>query len=126
LYALVYARRCSKRPEAISMNSESEPSPTVVSGRSESGRFAPGNSFARGNPHAQRVGALRSALLDAVTEDDVREVLAALIREAKDGNVAAMREFFSRVLGQPEAVDILNRMSELEALLEHAAAEATR
>ncbi len=108
------------------MDTPITPSPAVDNGRTVGGTFAPGNTFGKGNPHAKRVGALRSALLDAVTEDDVREVLAALIREAKDGNVAAMREFFSRVLGQPEAVDILNRMSELEALLEHAAAEATR
>ncbi len=104
----------------------SRPSPNGANGRDASGRYTAGNRGGPGNPHAQRVGALRSALLDAVTEDDVREVLAALIREAKDGNVAAMREFFSRVLGQAEAVDVLERLDELEALLERAAAEATR
>jgi hypothetical protein len=46
--------------------------------------------------------------------------------EAKAGNVQAQREFFNRVLGQAEAVDVLDRMSELEALLERAAMEATK
>ncbi len=108
------------------MDTPITPSPAVDNGRTAEGTFAPGNTFGKGNPHAQRVGALRSALLEAVTEDDVREVLAALIREAKDGNVQAMREFFNRVLGQAEAVDVLERLDELEALLERAAAEATR
>lgn len=61
---------------------------------------------------------LRCARLDAVTEDDIREVLAALIKEAKDGNVQAMKEFFNRTLGQAEAVDLLERISDLEIMLE--------
>jgi len=42
------------------------------------------------------------------------------------GNISAIREFVNRVLGQAEAVDVLDRLSELEALLERTAAEATR
>jgi len=64
--------------------------------------------------------------MDTVTEEDVRAVLAALITEARSGSVPAMREFFNRVLGQAEAVDVLDRLSELEALLERTTAEVTR
>ena len=54
------------------------------------------------------------------------EVLAALIQKAKAGNVAAMREFFNRCLGQAEAVDVLERLGELEALLEGVSGGAAR
>ena len=89
------------------------------------GRFAPGNRGGPGNPHASKVAKLRAALLEAVTLDDVRDVLAALVQEAREGNVSAMKLFFDRTLGQPEAVDVLERMSELEMLLERAAASSS-
>ncbi len=102
------------------------PTDPFENGRDDRGRFTTGNPGGPGNPHAAKVMNLRSALFRAVTEQDVRDVLAALIAEAKAGNVAAQREFFNRVLGQAEAVDVLERLDELEALLERAAAEATR
>ena len=98
----------------------------IGNGRDPRGRFAHGNAGGPGNPHAAKVTKLRSALLDAVTEEDVRQILAALIQEAKSGNVAAMREFFNRCLGQAEAVDVLERLGELESLLERAAESAAR
>ena len=82
------------------------------------GRFAPGNPGGPGNPHAGRIAKLRSALLEAVTAEDVREVVAALVTEAKAGNVQAMREFFNRLFGKPEAIDAIERLNELEAVLE--------
>ena len=87
-------------------------------GRDADGRFASGNRFGRGNPYASRVHELRKAFLDAVTPDDVRQVVAALTREALDGNVAAARELLQRALGPPEAADLLARVEELEVLLE--------
>ena len=66
--------------------------------RDTRGRFRPGNQAARGRsfPHAAQVSRLRSALLDAITEDDVRAVLAALVERARAGDVAAIREFLDR------------------------------
>ena len=87
-------------------------------GRDGLGRFTRGNPGGPGNPHAPRVAQLRAALLEAVTADDVRAVLLALISEAKGGNVQAIRLFLDRVLGQPEAIDVLVRLEELEETLE--------
>ena len=93
------------------------PSPTDPDGRDGKGRFTAGNKLAKGNPHAKRVAALRSALLNAVSEEDIQEVVQALVREAKDGNVSAAKELLGRVLGPPEAVDLLQRVEGLEELL---------
>ncbi len=90
------------------------PSPNGSNGRDGSGRFAAGNAGGPGNPYAQRVGKLRSALLDAVNEDDLRGVIAALVEKAKDGNVAAAKILFNRCLGPPIASDILERIEALE------------
>jgi hypothetical protein len=82
------------------------------------GRFVKGNSGGPGNPQAAKVAKLRTAFLDAVTEEDVRDVLAALVAEARAGSVPAIREFLTRVMGQPQAVDAIERLAELEAALE--------
>jgi len=92
----------------------SEPSPIGANGRDRRGRFAPGNDGGPGNPHAAKVAALRSALLGAVSEDDVAAVVAALIDKAKAGDVAAVRELFSRTLGPAEALDVLQRLEAVE------------
>lgn len=93
-----------------------------TNGRDSQGRFGPGNQAAKGrsNPHAARVAELRSALLEAVTPDDVREVVASLKAQALDGNVQAARVLLDRVLGPVEAIDVELRLSELEASLEGA------
>ena len=95
----------------------SPPLPNGANGRDAAGRFAKGNAGGPGNPNAKRVAALRSALLAAVTEEDIQEVVEALVREAKSGNVQATRELLSRVLGPPDAVDLLERIEGLEELL---------
>lgn len=88
-----------------------------TSGRDGKGRFTRGNKGGPGNPYARRVGRLRSALLDAVTPEDLREVAAALVREAKGGSVPAAREIIDRLLGPPVAADIIERLEALERLL---------
>ena len=92
-------------------------------GESSSGRFAPGNAGGPGNPYAKRVGALRSALLDAVAEDDIRAVIATVVAEAKGGDMVAAKVLFDRVLGKPQESDLLERLEQLEGLL---AARTTR
>ena len=45
-------------------------------------------------------------MLDAVTEDDLRDIVRALVERAKDGDIVAAREILTRVIGKPaEAVD---------------------
>ena len=96
---------------------EESPLPTVVDGRGPRGRFAPGNGFAKGNPHAARVARLRSAALAAVKPSELRAVIRKLLELALAGDVAAAREVLQRTLGPPLEVDILARIEELEAVV---------
>lgn len=87
--------------------------------RTPDGRFAPGNTQARGNPFAKRVGELRAALLEAVTPEDIREIIRGMVAQAKAGDVTAAREVLLRVLGKPLEADILERLEALEEALLH-------
>ena len=84
------------------------PSPNGGNGRATNGRFAPGNSGGPGNPFSKRVAQLRSALFKSVSPEDLRDVLAALLKQAKAGDVASVKELLQRLLGPPEAVDLWN------------------
>jgi len=70
-------------------------------GRDAMGQFAPGNKFGKGNPMLKKVAAWRRALRSAVTGKDIKEVVAALLAEAKSGDVPAARELLDRCLGRP-------------------------
>ena len=98
------------------------PSPTDPDGRDGKGRFAAGNKLAKGNPHAKRVAALRSALLNAVTEEDMRQIVGKLIELAKGGDVHAIKELFNRTLGRPQEADLIERLERLEEVLAERAA----
>ena len=89
-------------------------------GRDSSGRFARGNKGGPGNPFARKVGQLRSALLETVTEDDMRAVAAKLVQMARGGNLPAIRELLERMLGKPIEADFMERLEELEKHLAHA------
>ena len=69
--------------------------------RSSNGQFGVGNPGGPGNPYARRVAALRTALMDAVTDDDIRAVATALVKRAKAGEVPAIRELLDRLVGKP-------------------------
>jgi hypothetical protein len=79
------------RPDADSPRDTGDPAynagmPTPsTNGRTPRGQFAKGNPGGPGNPYARRTAALRSALLDAVTEADIRAV--ALIASRSAGSV---------------------------------------
>jgi hypothetical protein len=75
----------------------------AVNGRASNGQFLHGHGFARGNPLNRRVQKLRMALLDAVTDDDIREVVGVLLTRAKGGDLAAIRELLNRTIGKPIA-----------------------
>jgi hypothetical protein len=93
------------------------PTPTGDNGRDARGRFVKGNAGGPGNPLAARVSKLRSALLNAVTEDDVKEIVRKLVSLAKDGDTVAARILFERVLGRPVESDLIARIEELEEQL---------
>ena len=81
------------------------PSTNVVISHDTNGRFAAGNTLGRGNPHAAQVARLRSAMLSAVSEDDMKAVVGKLVALAKDGDVPAIKLLFDRVLGKVVTVD---------------------
>ena len=81
--------------------SENEPSPNGDNGRDGRGRFGQGNRFGKGNPYAQRVAELRSLILEAVTDADLREIVRILVERAKGGDITAIREVLNRLVGKP-------------------------
>src|SRR5688572_1230512 len=95
-------------------------------GRDGSGRFVPGNKGGPGNPFARKVGRLRSALLETVTEDDMRAVAAQLVAMARGGNLPAIKELIERTLGRSVEADFLERLDELEKHLTQAQERGVR
>lgn len=92
-----------------------EPSPNGDNGgRDASGRFAPGNPGGSGNPYAKQVAAWRSAVMEAVTTEDMRAVVVGLVKQAKAGEAWAVKELMYRTLGRPVEVDLLERIEQLE------------
>jgi hypothetical protein len=82
------------------------PSGNGSNGRDSHGRFAKGNPGGPGNPFARRIGALRRALCDEVSEEDVRGLARQLLERAKNGDLAAMKLLFVYAIGRPgDAVD---------------------
>ncbi len=93
----------------------SPPLPKGAKGdRDTRGRFRSGHQLGGpGNPFAQRVAQLRSMILEAVTEDDLRAVILALIKRAKDGDISAIRELLDRLVGKAPSPVLLD-LQELE------------
>ena len=91
------------------------PLPNGSDGRDpETGQFLRGHKFAvGGDPTAAAASKLRQALLDAVTEEDVREVWRALTDAAKGGDVAAIKVWLDRLYGravQPVVAELLDHL----------------
>ena len=99
------------------MPKSNNPSPNGSNGRNAKGRFTRGNPGGTGNPHARKVGQLRSAMLGAVTQADMRAVVVKLVELAKGGNVQAARELIDRCIGRPIEADLIARIDELELLM---------
>jgi hypothetical protein len=72
--------------------------------RDARGRFTTGNRGGTGNPFARQSAALRRALLNAVTDQDIGDITQALLDKARQGDVAAAKLVFSYTLGKPGAV----------------------
>jgi len=63
----------------------------------ERGRFTEGNRASQG----RRVDRLKKALHEAVSEDDIRDIVDALIVKAKEGDVRAAGLLLDRIFGKP-------------------------
>lgn len=105
------------KPEAKQKPPET---PAANTGRTANGRFTLGNLYSKGNPFARRLGALRSAFLNAVTDADVTAVARKLAELAAAGDVQAAALFLSYAVGKPlsavnpDALD-LNEFALLDA-----------
>jgi hypothetical protein len=71
------------------------------SNRDERGRFVQGNEGGPGNPFTRRVAALRTALLQQITEEDIQEVARRLLAQAKEGDLAAIKLLLQYAIGKP-------------------------
>lgn len=71
-------------------------------GRNSNGQFTEGNKCSVGNASSgdSRSKELKKALYDAVTEEDIKTIVAKLIEKAKDGEVIAIKELFDRLWGR--------------------------
>lgn len=81
------------------------PSPAAPSGRTAFGRFAPGNTCGRGNPHARRAAELRSTIFRAITDEDIAGIVRGLIDQAKAGDVTAAKLVLGYAVGAPRSFD---------------------
>jgi hypothetical protein len=88
------------------MNATNDTIEATVEGRDVKGRFAKGNKGGPGNPFARKVAQLRAALVNFVTEDDMKHLAFVLKMRAEGGDMQAMKLLFQYVLGKPaETVD---------------------
>ena len=93
-------------------------STTASYGKDEQGRFVKGNKCAKGNPFAKKVAQLRAALLSAITPADVRAIIKKLVKQARSGDLAAAKEVFDRAVGRPVELDFLEKLENLERMLD--------
>ena len=85
-----------------------------TAGRGSDGRFAPGNPGGPGRPPAATVHEHRTALVEAITPEDVRDIMAALVLKAKSGDIAAARLVLERIFGRVTDTETLERIENLE------------
>jgi hypothetical protein len=85
----------------VSLPSPNGPNGHPAGPRDAGGRFRPGNPGGPGNPFARRTARLRTALLKALTPDDVAAV-KKLVQRARAGELSAIRELLDRCCGRPK------------------------
>lgn len=79
-----------------------EDNPEKADGRDpKTGRFLKGNRGGPGNPDVRIIAEHRKALREAISREDLIDVLHKLRDLAKDGDVAAARVLFERCYGRP-------------------------
>src|SRR5262245_19879681 len=81
--------------------SQAQPEPQANSGRGPDGRFTKGNFGGPGNPFARQTAALRQALLNKVTAQEIEAIADKLMQLAKEGTVAAAKLLFLHTIGKP-------------------------
>lgn len=93
--------------------------------RDENGRFIAGNKAAKGNPYARKAAAMRRALYNSVSAEDIRRIVATLKRQAAAGNLKAITILLDRLLGSAgTGIDLMERLEKLDNLLNEQREEA--
>ena len=98
----------------IHEQNQNAPEQTTPEERDTKGRFTAGNRIGKGRRIGSRVNKLRRAMLEAVTPDDIREIISVLVGLAKAGDLTAAKIVLDRVLGSPVPIDLIVRLDELE------------
>ena len=75
---------------------------TAKNGRDTKGRFVPGNPGGPGNPFYRRMANARKLLAEWTSEDDLKQVHAAMLKRAKEGDTASAKLIFQYAAGKPE------------------------
>ena len=86
--------------------------------RNADGTFAKGNKGGPGNPYARKVALIRNQIIEAVSEDDLREIIQALIKKAKSGDIQATKEILTRLIGKPVETTHPDQLESNEANIE--------
>ena len=91
------------------------------SGRKANGQFAKGNPGGPGNPNAAQVGKNRARLYEIIRTADIDlavKTMRNVMRRGKDTDrLNAARLLLDRALGPYQAVDLEERLTQLEQLL---------
>lgn len=87
----------------MAKNKKMEPAKAGTEGRANSGRFQKGTSGnpKGGNSATKHNKALKAAFDKAITEKDIKAVVAKMILQARKGDAAARRDMFDRLWGRP-------------------------
>lgn len=76
----------------------------------ENGKFREGNTFSRGNKGGQGRGVtkqmqrVKQMIADCVTDQDVKDTYAELMKLVRSGDLGAIHEFFDRAAGKAHQV----------------------
>ena len=84
----------------------------------KTGQFTAGNKAAKGNPYTKKAAALRKALYNSVTAQDIQQIVDSLKAQAMAGDLKAISLLLDRLLGSiATGIDVLERMEKLEQML---------
>jgi hypothetical protein len=70
-------------------------------GRDREGRFAKGNQFGPGNPHARHCARKLALFRDAISDDEMQQIFRMLYEKAVGGDMAAAKLILSYKIGKP-------------------------
>ena len=89
-------------------------------GRNSSGQFTEGHTHSVGNKsHTnEKAKALKNALLDAITEEDIKDIGKGLVKKAKAGDTAAAKEIFDRLWGKAQQDVNLGTKDDLKSFID--------